>query len=127
MTDSDFSASRRKFVTRSLAAAAALPILSNVEGGVRLAWAEPTTAIDESNPKAVSFGYQHDAAKVDTTKWPKRAGAEGAKQFCNNCQLLVKAGVSAEGKEGKWGVCTLFPEGLVAEGGWCNMWVPKVG
>ena len=127
MARSEYVIDRRTFLRRSLAAATALPILSVIasETGSNLAHADPTQPLDPSFPQAVSFGYAHDATTVDTTKFPKRAGAEGAKQFCHSCQLLQKGGMKVEGKEGTWGVCTLFPQGLVNENGWCNMWVPK--
>lgn len=72
--------------------------------------------VSEDDPTAVALGYLHDAKEVDTAKWPKRAGAEGAKQFCNNCALYVGGGDS-------WGGCSIFQNRLVAGEGWCNGWV----
>lgn len=74
--------------------------------------------VSETDPQAKALGYVADASKVDTAKWPKRAGPEGAKQFCNNCLLYN------EGKESKeaQGPCRLFPGKAVAAKGWCNSW-----
>lgn len=56
----------------------------------------PTTTIAagppellESDPIALALGYKKDAASVDTVKYPKRAGAAGASQFCSNCALYT--------------------------------------
>lgn len=120
--------SRRKFLKVLTCAAAAVPVgaalNSFVPSDIK---ADPTTAVDAASAKATSFGYYEDATKVDTAKFPKRAGEAGAKQLCENCQLFMKGGLSVAGKEGTFGVCSLFQEGLVASKGWCNMWVAKVG
>ena len=87
----------------------------------------PQKAVDENSVKSKSFGYYADATKVDITKYPKKAGADGATQDCSNCQLLVKSGIELDGKTEKYGICSLFTaDGVVAEKGWCNMWVKKV-
>ena len=86
----------------------------------------PTTAVDADNDMmAKTLGYVHDATKADVVKFPKRAGAEGAKQFCNNCVLMTQGGLKVAGKEGDWGKCALFQTGLVNVNGWCNSWAPK--
>jgi len=72
--------------------------------------------LEEDDPTAIALGYKHDATAVDTTKFPKRAGDEGAKQFCDNCSLYVDEGDG-------WGQCSIFPGKLVAGKGWCNAWV----
>ena len=76
--------------------------------------------VTEDDPTAVALGYAHDASTVDTGKWPKRAGEEGAKQFCNNCALYQAGG----GEEG-WGACSIFQGRLVNGNGWCNAWIAK--
>ncbi|MET0942453.1 MAG: high-potential iron-sulfur protein [Mesorhizobium sp.] len=58
-------------------------------------------------------------------KFPKRAGAEGEKQFCHNCSLLQERSVA--GQQGEFGKCSLFPQGLVHVNGWCNSWTAKPG
>ena len=79
------------------------------------AWA--AERITEDHPTAVALGYVHDASTVDVAKYPKRAGEEGAKQFCDNC-------IHYKETEPGWGTCGLFPNLLVAGPGWCNVWVP---
>ena len=73
--------------------------------------------LQESDPIAVALGYKKDAATVDTTKYPKRAGAVGATQFCSNCALY------SAGADGLGG-CTAIPGKQVAGAGWCNAWIP---
>lgn len=127
MSSCNAKPSRRVFIRRSLAAISAASLL-RVVGQPDQAWAQDLPAIDAASPLAQSFGYYEDASKVDTSKYPKRAGAEGAKQFCSNCQLLTQAGLPAPaGKAGEWGKCALFPTGLVAVNGWCNQWILKQG
>src|SRR5262245_36350018 len=43
--------------------------------------------VNPKDPTAEALGYVEDAKKADTKKFPKRAGAEGAKQFCYNCMF----------------------------------------
>jgi len=79
--------------------------------------AQEEVSVDD--PLAQAMGYSPDAAKVDTTKFPKRAGEAGANQFCHNCALFG-------GKEGdETGPCSIFQNRLVRAGGWCNAWVAK--
>lgn len=42
-----------------------------------------------------------------------------ADQRCTNCQLFTAKGEDR-------GACQLFPQGLVASGGWCASWAKKV-
>ena len=118
--------SRRSLLKKAAAAMVAFPILN--QRSTSPAWAQvPTTAIDEASPQAQALGYYHDASKVDHTKWARKAGPDGATMKCANCQLLMSHGLKADGKEGAWGQCALFPTGLVNENGWCNSWVQKQG
>ena len=73
--------------------------------------------LKESDPIAIALGYKKDATSVDTTTYPKRAGATGATQSCNNCALY------SAGENGLGG-CTAIPGKLVAGAGWCNAWIP---
>lgn len=75
--------------------------------------------VAESEPLAQAMGYVEDASKVDTTKFPKRAGEEGAKQFCHNCALYAGAADS------EFAPCSIFQNRLVTGAGWCNAWVAK--
>ena len=72
----------------------------------------------EDDPVAKALGYVHDATKVDTVKFPKRAAADGATQFCHNCLQFT---ATSDG----WGTCTVIPGKRVAAAGWCNVWVKK--
>ncbi len=77
--------------------------------------AEP---LDEADPIAVALGYKADASAVDVSRFPKRAGEEGAEQFCSNCALYKDV-------NGTYGTCSAVPGKLVAAAGWCNVWVLK--
>jgi len=81
--------------------------------------------LKEDEPQAKALGYHADASKVDTKKWSRRAGPEGAKQFCYNCQFYQAKG---DPKKSDAAPCTIFPGKRVAAKGWCNSWVqnPKV-
>ncbi|MCI5065109.1 high-potential iron-sulfur protein [bacterium] len=125
---------RRRFLRNGLALLSAVPVASALQrtgvGSVltpSLAHAQVKTALSLEHPQAKALGYVHDASKVDTAKFPKRAGAEGAKQLCSNCQLLVQTDMKVEGEDGTWGKCALFTDGLVNVNGWCNSWVLKAG
>ncbi len=106
--------SRRTFMRHS-AGLATIPLLSVL--GTSPTRAAGEVKISEDDPVAVALGYKHDATAVDTSKFPRRAGSEGATQFCDNC-LQYKA------TEEEWGTCAIFPGKLVAAKGWCNVWVP---
>lgn len=81
--------------------------------------ADAPQMVSEKDQLAQSLGYHNDAKKVDTKKWPKRAGADGAKQFCHTCQFF-------QGKEtDKAAACTIFSGKQVNGNGWCNSWSPK--
>jgi High potential iron-sulfur protein len=115
---------RREFIRKSALLAVASPMVLATTSERSFAQL-PTKSLDETSAQAVALGYVHDATKADTTKFPKRKGPEGEKQFCNNCVLLLQSGVKLEGKEGEWGKCAIFIDGLVNSKGWCNSWAPK--
>jgi len=119
------SPGRRSFCRKSLAIISALPVLHALTPVAGEAQGLPTKPLDPEGPQAKALGYIHDATKVDTAKWPKRAGAEGAKQLCSNCLFYQQGGLKAEGAEGEWGKCAIFADGLVAGNGWCNSWALK--
>lgn len=75
--------------------------------------------VREDEPLAQAMGYVVDASKVDTAKFPKRAGEAGATQFCNNCALY------AGGVEDELAPCSIFQNRPVRGPGWCNAWVAK--
>lgn len=76
-------------------------------------------AVSETEPLAQAMGYVADASKVDTARFPKRAGEAGAKQFCNNCALFAGEATAESAP------CSIFQNRLVAGAGWCNAWVAK--
>jgi hypothetical protein len=76
-------------------------------------------AVAESEPLAQAMGYVTDASRADTTKFPKRAGEAGAKQFCHSCALY---GGEADSPSAP---CSIFQNRLVSGSGWCNAWVAK--
>ncbi len=109
--------SRRQFIGTALTAAALAPVLGR--GLISAAHAGDLPKVSEDDATAKALGYVHDASAVDTSKFPKRAGEAGAKQFCDNCSLYQ----AAAGEE--WGKCSIFPGKLVKGAGWCNAWVLK--
>lgn len=104
--------SRRKFLKLGISTAATVPVAALL--GSRLALAGDGEKLEESDPTAQTLGYKHDAAAVDTEKFPKKAA--GADQTCANCALYGG---------GDWGSCSIFPGKTVKAGGWCNAWVAK--
>jgi hypothetical protein len=81
--------------------------------------AQTDEKVNEGEAAAVGLGYRQDATQVDTAAFPKRAGAQGARQFCHNCALF-------EGETGDaWAPCSIFQGRRVAGKGWCNAWVSR--
>lgn len=107
---------RREFLKLGMTSMALLPLASIA---YRTANAGDLPLIDEADPNAVKYGYVHDAADTDTSKFPKRSGDEGSKQFCYNCALY-----QGQGQEGQ-AACPLFQGVSVKAGGWCNAWAPR--
>ena len=113
MKNSKNSSNRRRFI-RNAALIASTAVISSRVG------AQPgLVPLQEDDPLALALGYKKDATTVDVTKYPKRAGAEGAKQFCSGCTLYTEHGSSGQG------ACTATPGKSVAGAGWCNVWAPK--
>lgn len=79
------------------------------------------------NATAKMLGYSEDHTKVDTIKYPRKAGQDNMK--CSTCLLflpLAEAETVSGGKEKKdWGKCSIFPNMVVAASGWCNSWSQK--
>ena len=98
---------RRKFLQSSAVGTAGLLI-------ARFSHAQEILAEDETI--AVSMGYKADHTTVDTEKWSKKAGAEGAKQQCTSCSLY-------QAVDGEYGLCPIFAGKRVHATGWCNAWV----
>jgi hypothetical protein len=98
---------RRKFLQSSAVAGAGLVI-------ARFSHAQEVVGEDEGI--AVAMGYKADHTAVDTTKWPKKAGADGAQQQCTSCTLYQKV-------DDEYGLCPIFAGKRVHASGWCNGWV----
>ena len=106
---------RRGFLKLGIQTGGGMLALSAIP--LQLAAAEE--AVKESEPLAQAMGYVTDATKVDTAKFPKRAGEAGANQFCHTCALYSGDADSATGP------CSIFQNRLVNANGWCNAWVAK--
>lgn len=104
------SKSRRAFLKTAVAigAAPALALLRPERSD-----AQDLPRLAEDDPMAVALAYVHDATKAKNPRY--QAG-----QTCANCQQL-------QGEAGQtWRPCAIFPGKLVAEPGWCSVWVQKV-
>ena len=111
---------RRRLLARSVFFALGCALGPGFALNARKAFAEEgLVKIEESDPLGSAFGYVHDASKVDTVQFPKRAGEAGATQFCNNCAVFTAAA------DAEWGPCSILPGKLVKGVGWCNAWAPK--
>ncbi len=119
MSKSPETLSRRECLTRGLSSLVTLPLGVAAASTPALAAEHPANRVSESEPTAQALGYVHDAAQADITKFPKRAGASGAQQFCSNCNFYT-ADAKAE-----WGPCIMFGNKLVRGQGWCNGWIAK--
>ena len=115
--------SRRDMLQKALSFILVYPVIASFRAS---ADAPKPALLSESDPQASALGYAADAKKVDLKKWPKRTGAEGAKQFCYNCQFYQNA--SGDPKASKSAPCQIFAGKAVMAQGWCNTWTqnPKV-
>ena len=108
----DENVSRRKFLQSLAVVLPAGTVLLNSQ-----ARAEDLPKLEESDPVAKALVYVHDVANVDTAN-PLAARFE-AGQDCSNCAQI-------QGEEGaEWRPCGIFPGKLVANKGWCSVWVAK--
>lgn len=116
--------SRRSFIRGAALAVGAVPALRIL--GQQDAHAQaPTVAVDEKSPMANALGYVHDYKKADTARFPTAKAAIDNGNICAKCVLMTEKGLKADGQEGNWGRCSLFPTGLVNENGWCMSFAPK--
>ncbi len=105
---------RRDFLKAAAVGAAVIPVGTAVLRSAPAA-AQELPRLTLEDPAAVALGYVHDAANVDTGKFPRYE----AGQACSNCNLI-------SGDDGaSWRPCAIFPGKLVANEGWCSAWVPK--
>lgn len=87
----------------------------------KTAHADGPEKVDESSDLARELGYRNDASQVDTSAFPKRAGADAGNQFCGSCQFF------GGGASDEWGACVIFSAQLVNRNGWCNSWFERAG
>lgn len=99
---------RRAFIGVSLGSAC-LPLIARVSHAQ-----DPVLSSDD--PTAMALGYYADHTSVDTQKWTKKAGADGAGQQCTSCALFQKL-------DDEYGNCPIFPGKRVHSSGWCSSWV----
>jgi hypothetical protein len=100
---------RRQVLVAGAATAASMII-------ARSATASDMPALAVDDPTAQALGYVEDHNEVDTAKWPKKAGPDGANQKCTTCSLYQKI-------DDEWGGCPIFAGKKVKGEGWCNSWV----
>lgn len=96
--------SRRQFLIRGLASAAALPFVGVLASAT--ASAQALKPLPANNPQAVALKYVADARKAAAAK----PGSN-----CANCALFLP------GTKG----CSIFPGFAVAPAGWCSAWAKK--
>ena len=96
---------RRRFLLRSAAVTAALPLLALMPHHALAADLPP---LPMTNAQAKALHYIEDATKTDQkTRKPE--------SFCDNCQFHIAA---TNG-------CSIFPGFSVAPKGWCSAWALK--
>jgi hypothetical protein len=114
--------SRRDFLTQiGVGVAMAVPVAIAGQALFSSTAFAASDTISESDPAAKALNYYANAKKVDTKKFPKRAGPEGAKQFCWTC-ALYQATDSKNPKADANAVCALLAGKKVNSNGWCNSW-----
>ncbi len=125
MSDYNLKSSRRSFLQQLSLTAAVFGVLGSGFKALA-AVAAKLVMVPDNDPVALSLGYLSDASKVDNKKWPKHDGADGAKQFCYNCQFYQFDG--GDPKSSEAAPCQIFSGRGVTAKGWCNTWTqnPKV-
>jgi hypothetical protein len=122
MSDINKTTGRREFLKFTSITALGAFAIAKIVGSTSTARAAdaPLEMVKTSDPMAQSLGYHEDGTKVDTKKWAKRAGKDGAKQFCFNCQFYQSKDPNR--KATKSAPCTIFQNKGVHSHGWCNTW-----
>ena len=83
-----------------------------------VAFAQEKQPLSESDATAQELGYKEDNTKVDTKKFPKKAGEAGKNQHCSVCTHYSAI-------DAKHGDCQIFVKNTVTSNGWCNNWEQK--
>lgn len=109
-------ASRRRFLTIAVVAAASAPLaLRSLDADAAApppAAAKPLPKLAATDPTAKALAYAEDATKV------KHAAFKPGSN-CANCNFFKGAKGAATGP------CTLFPKNSVVSKGWCSAWAKK--
>lgn len=114
-----FNEDRRSFFKYAIAAVGTTLLSPYFRGTGGFAMADAALPLlKESDPTATALGYAYEASKVDKKKWTKKAGPDGPAQKCSSCMFFT-------GSDKKSGKCQIFPNNVVASGGWCNSWTKK--
>jgi len=106
-------ASRRRFLTIAVVAAATAPIALRATSAAAAAPAPvalPKLPLTDAAAKALAYTENATTAKHAAFK----AGSS-----CANCNFFKGA------KGQPYGPCTLFPKNTVAAKGWCSAWAKK--
>ena len=108
--DDGFVGTRRKFIatTALIATSATLTPFAAIAQ-------DAPALLSEKGPIALALGYRADAATVDLSKYPTKAGDAAAPQLSSNCSLYAATGEGV-------GKCAAIPGRLVAGAGWCSAW-----
>ena len=106
--------SRREFMKRVLALAAAVPATRLMRGGFSIPSARADGFVPESDAVAQALSYKLDAKAFDFKKY--KAVKKGSK--CDTCSLYTKVDAGS-------GKCQLLQSGLVKAGGLCGSYSKK--
>lgn len=110
-------ASRRRFLTIAVVAAASAPLaLHSLQADAAAPAppaAKPLPKLAVTDPTAKALAYTEDATKVKHAAF--KAGSN-----CANCNFYKAA------KGATTGPCTLFPKNSVVAKGWCSAWAKKI-
>lgn len=109
---------RRRFFTLASNAAASFWLVPLTYRKGSEAYAQEKPPLSESDSTAQELGYKEDNTKVDTTKFPKKAGESGKNQKCSLCKFYSSI-------DAKHGECMIFVNNTVAANGWCSYWEKK--
>ncbi len=105
--------SRREFMKKAFALAAAIPAARLLSGGFKFSTAFAAPVAD-TDPVAKALGYVVDATKTDKKKYPQyKAG-----QNCASCALYTAVDKTS-------GKCQMIQSGSVAAKGWCGSYSKK--
>ena len=105
---------RRRFLGLT-ATIAVLPMLSPLAAAAPAKPAAPAKLpkLTDANPVAKGLGYSENAASVKHAMYKPGSTCATCSQF-----KAVAGG-------GAYGLCTLFPQNMVASKGWCAAWAKK--